>query len=283
LSSLPVPALASTMEPADLADLLEWRRRKEEDLRRRDGWLALAGLHWLSEGRQTAGAHPTADVRLPAGSPDHLGDFEVVRGQVFFHPTRPDDVEGAPEPGEPLRPDTDEDATVLHVGEVTLVAIARGHRLGLRVWDNRRLATTTFAGRSWFAPRSDFVVQADFQPAPAEAMIAVPNAIGDVSDEPWLGTASFQLGGVSASLRAVPAGGGRLWFLFADPTNKSTTYPAGRFLVAEAAHADRVVLDFNRAYNPPCAFTAYATCPLPPSGNELPFPIDAGERYEQDD
>jgi hypothetical protein len=103
---------------------------------------------------------------------------------------------------------------------------------------------------------------------------------GDVSDEPLLGTAHFHFGDRSAWLRAVPTDEGRLWFLFADSTNETTTYPSGRFLVAELPMNGRAVLDFNRAYNPPCAFTAFATCPLPPPGNRLPFPIEAGETYQ---
>ena len=269
------------MDSAYLEQLLIWRRQKVDDLHRRDSWLALAGLHWLAEGRQTAGAAPSADVRLPPSSPHRLGDFEVRRSQVFFHPAQPFLLEGLPPEGEPLRPDTAQDPTFLRVGDLTVVLIERGRRLGLRVWDNGRL-TTAVQERSWYAPDSDFIIEGSFEPADSEATIPVPSVTGDVSDEPLLGTAHFHFGDASASLRAVPTDGGRLWFLFADPTNETTTYPSGRFLVAEAPMNGRAVLDFNRAYNPPCAFTAFATCPLPPPGNRLPFPIEAGERYQHE-
>ena len=267
------------MDSTYLERLLSWRRQKDDDLRRRDSWLTLAGLHWLAEGRQTAGAAASADVCLPPSFPDHLGDFEVRRGQVFFHPAPSLTLDGLPPQGDPLQADTAEEPTFLRVGDLTLVVIERGRRLGLRIWDNGRLATADLPGRSWYAPDSAWRIEASFEPAGAQATIPVPSVTGDVATELLLGTAHFNLRGRSASLRAVPADGGRLWFLFGDTTNEATTYPSGRFLVAEGPRNGGTVLDFNRAYNPPCAFTPFATCPLPPSGNRLPFPIEAGERY----
>ena len=269
------------MDSAYLEQLLIWRRQKVDDLHRSDSWLALAGLHWLAEGRQTAGAAASADVRLPPSCPDRLGDFEVRRSQVFFYPAQPFLLEGLPPEGEPLRPDTAQDPTFLRVGDLTVAVIERGRRLGLRVWDNGRLATAV-QERSWYAPDSGSIIEGSFEPADSEATIPVPSVTGDVSDKLLLGTARFHFGDASASLRAVPSDEGRLWFLFADPTNETTTYPSGRFLVAELPVNGRAVLDFNRAYNPPCAFTAFATCPLPPPGNRLPFPIEAGERYQHE-
>jgi hypothetical protein len=267
------------MDSAYLENLLSWRRQKEKDLRRRDSWLALAGLHWLAEGRQSAGANDTADLRLPPSSPDRLGDFEVRHRRVFFHSADPSQIEGVPAQGEPLLPDTSEDPTFLRVGDLTLVVIERAGRFGLRVWDNSRLATTAFRERSWYAVDRTFVIEAPFEPASGGSTIPIQSVTGDVTDERLLGTARFSIGDRPASLRAFATDGGQLWFLFADPTNESTTYAAGRFLVAEPERDGRVILDFNRAYNPPCAFTPYATCPLPPPGNRLPFPIEAGETF----
>ena len=128
------------MDSAYLEQLLIWRRQKDDDLRRRDSWLALAGLHWLAEGRQTAGAAASADVRLPPSSPDRLGDFEVRRSQVFFHPAQPLLLEGLPPEGEPLRPDTAQDPTFLRVGDLTLggtyvlSAPMGGAGRGVKVW-----------------------------------------------------------------------------------------------------------------------------------------------------
>jgi uncharacterized protein (DUF1684 family) len=270
------------MDSAYLERLLSWRRQKDDDLRRRDSWLALAGLHWLAEGRQTAGSAGSAEVRLPPSSPDRLGDFEVRRGQVFFHPAPFVRLDGLPSQGEALRADTADAPTFLRVGDLTLVVIERGLRLGLRIWDNGRLTTIGFAGRTWFAPDPAWIVEASFEPADKLATIPLPSVTGDLADEALLGTAHFLRRDLAASLQAVPSDGGRLWFLFGDATNGPTTYPSGRFLVAEPPRNGTAVLDFNRAYNPPCAFTPFATCPLPPSGNRLPFPVEAGELYQHD-
>jgi len=272
------------MVPPYLEELLSWRRQKEDDLRRRDGWLALAGLHWLTEGNQSAGAGQQVDLRLPPPAPAVLGDFEVRGGKVFFRSATPlaSGLEGAPPVGQPLQPDTAEDPTFLRVGELTLIVIERGQRIGLRVWDNARRERTAFVGRSWYPPDPAFRIEADFDAAAGADTIPVPDVIGNITLEPLLGTARFTLEGRPASLRAVPTGEDRLWFLFADATNGSTTYPAGRFLVAEPPRDGVAVLDFNRAYNPPCAFTPFATCPLPPEGNRLTVPVAAGETYSHE-
>ena len=267
------------LEPAYLEGLERWRRQKEEDLRRRDSWLALAGLHWLANGETTVGSDAACDIRLPAGSPGNLGVLEVRAARAYFLPTSPSAVEGAPLPGRPLLPDTAEGTTFLRCGELTMIVIERGDRLGLRVWDNSRLSATGFAGRQWYPPHADFVIRAPFTPAVGDATIPVPSVTGDVAEESLLGTASFTVGGRRASLHAVPTEGDRLWFLFGDLTNETTTYRSGRFLTADAPQDGIVILDFNRAYNPPCAFTPYATCPLPPPDNRLAIPIEAGEMY----
>src|SRR3970040_1394937 len=129
------------MDSPYLEQLLIWRRQKVDDLHRRDSWLALAGLHWLAEGRQNAGGAASADVRLPSSPPHNLGDFEVRRSQVFFYPAQPFLLEGLPPEGEPLRPDTAQDPTFLRVGDLSGGVIERGRRLGLRVLENGRLAT----------------------------------------------------------------------------------------------------------------------------------------------
>ena len=245
----------------------------------------MTGLHWLAEGSQTAGSSDGVELRLPASVHPHLGAFEVRHGQVFFsrHPSIPTPLEGERSDGGALRMDDSEDPDFLRVGEVTLVVIERAGRLGLRVWDNARLERTSFRGRFWFPVDQTLSIQARFDAAPGGQRILIPNQIGDLTEEPLLGRATFTLAGQTASLQAVPTGDGNLWFLFSDATNGETTYPAGRFLVAEPAKAGLTVLDFNRAYNPPCAFTPYATCPLPPQGNQLPVRVEAGERYGEDE
>ncbi len=261
--------------------ILAWRQEKDESLRGRDGWLALAGLHWLIEGTQSAGAGDEVDLRLPASMPRSVGTFEVRHSLVFFHrdPSLETPLEGEPSAGEPLRSDVDDHPGFLRLGAVTVAVIERAGRLGLRVWDNARPERTTFVGRTWYPVDLAWSVQARFEPATAGRRILVPNQIGDLNEETLLGTASFTINGAEAALHAVPNEDGKLWFLFADATNGRTTYPSGRFLVADLPEDGLTTLDFNRAYNPPCAFTPYATCPLPPKGNQLAMAIEAGESY----
>jgi uncharacterized protein (DUF1684 family) len=263
-----------------LGEVESWRGELDERLRRPDGWLALAGLHWLNEGPNTIGSGPEAGIRLPSAVPPYLGVIELRQGKVLLSqaPGLPP-VEGAPPLGESLRPDTTGDPHRLRWGAVTLVVIERGERIGLRVWDNARRERTDFPGRRWYPVDLTARVPARFEPADTRERIAVPNQLGAIEDEPLLGAAVFHWRGEEGRLLAVPTGDGGLWFLFADLTNGETTYPAGRFLVAETTQSGTIVLDFNRAYNPPCAFTAFATCPLPPEANHLSFKIEAGERY----
>ncbi|HMK09033.1 MAG TPA: DUF1684 domain-containing protein [Anaerolineales bacterium] len=267
------------MDAAYLDALREWRERKDDDLRRRDSWLALAGLHWLAEGRHSAGSGAACAIHLPRSAPPVIGEFEVRGGRVWFHASASLPPQGLPAAVGPLLPDTADDPTYLRLGDITIVVIKRGDRVGLRIWDNQRLASTKSVGRTWYSPNAAYLVRCAFEDGEEGATIPVPDVTGAVHDERLLGTARFEIAGRREQLRAVPADDFRLQFLFADPTNGLATYPAGRFLVADPAVGGIVTLDFNRAYNPPCAFTDFATCPLPPQGNRLATPIEAGETY----
>jgi hypothetical protein len=282
LRHLPPPD--PTADPAYLRQIEAWRRQKDESLRRRDGWLALAALHWLPPGRSVLGSDPACDVVLPASAPPRLGALDRAGRVVKFlpEPGLIQAIAGAPAPAEPLQPDTAESPDRLVVGEITLALIERGDRLGLRVWDNARPERLRFAGRRWFPVNPEMCVQAEFEPSESGRTIAVPNQIGHLTEEPDLGCAIFRVHGERQRLRAVPADGGGLWFLFEDATNGTTTYRGGRFLVADAPRSGKVVLDFNRAYSPPCTFTPFATCPLPPEGNRLTVAVEAGERLPDD-
>lgn len=262
-----------------LAEVESWRRELDERLRRPDGWLALAGLHWLRAGANSLGSSVNSDLRLPLSAPADLGVLELREGKVFYTPASENAaIDGAPPPGEPLRPDTTGDPHRLRWGEITFVVIGRGNRIGLRVWDNGRRERREFAGRIWFPVDRAARIEARFEPAGSGERIAVPNQLGQVEQEPLLGAAVFRWQRSAGRLLAIDNGDGNLKFLFGDRTNGDTTYPAGRFLIATPPQDRQVVLDFNRAYNPPCAFTDFATCPLPPESNHLSFPIPAGER-----
>ncbi|MFB3826855.1 MAG: DUF1684 domain-containing protein [Bryobacteraceae bacterium] len=226
-----------------------WRDRRESALRAPEGWLSVAGLFWLSEGTN-------AFPNVPA-------TFELRAGQVTAR------VNGHPRV---LRPDT---ADSVSAGGVKLFAIRRGDRVGIRLKDPNSSFRREFTGLKWYAVSPGYRVTARFVPEPRK--IPVQNVIGqtELMDSP--GYVTFRLNGRQLRLRPVRQGSG-LFFLFRDLTSGHETYGAGRFLDTAAPRDGTVELDFNKAYNPPCAFTPYATCPLPPRENRLPVRVEAGER-----
>jgi hypothetical protein len=179
--------------------------------------------------------------------------------------------------GGPLRTDRDGPPDVVHCGSLRLLAIVRGGRVGLRVRDVEAPARRDFHGIERYPARTEWRKVARFEEAQDGRTVSMPNVLGEVEEVALAGGAVFTHDGQEYRLDATREGG-RLFIVFGDLTNRAETYGAGRFLYAEAPQEGRVVLDFNRALNPPCAFTPYATCPLPPRQNRLPLHIEAGER-----
>jgi hypothetical protein len=246
-----------------------WRAERERKLRAEDGWLAVAGLHWLREGEMRLGTAAGNAIVLPPGSaPAHAGTVSLREGRVTFRPP-----EGAPRE---LRPDSD-DAVAL--GRLRLSTIARGGRLGLRVRDPQSPRRRSFAGLRWYPVDEAYRVTARFVPAASPRTIGIPNVLGDIVEMPSPGHVEFSLHGRSLRLDPVLEGDAPdLFFIFRDATAGHETYPGGRFLYADPPQGGAVTLDFNRAYSPPCAFTDFATCPLPPRQNRLPVAVPAGEK-----
>lgn len=265
-----------------VASIEAWRRRMDERLREPYGWLAVGGLFWLRPGTNRVGSDPEAEVRLPAhASSPSLGVIDVDGPRAMLHATGADpvQVEGSPVVDIELLPDVDPSPTFVNVGEVRLVLIRRGDRLGVRMWDPRRPERTSFPGRQWYPVDPAWRLAASFHPHTPPVSVRVPSILGEVNVEPSVGRVSFQIAGETYALEALPEESGELFLIFADPTNRDVTYPSGRFLYTDPPEAGQVVVDFNRAYSPPCAYTIYATCPLPPAENRLPVPVPAGEIY----
>jgi uncharacterized protein len=259
-----------------------WRQEMEKILRAPNGWLALAGLSWLREGVNLLGTDPASDVRLPAGTASpHLGRIEVHGSEAVLHVTGSDParVRGVAVERIALAPDVGDSPTYVDLGELRLVLIRRGSRLGIRLWDNRQPERTAFPGRSWYPIDPAWRLTASFAAHDPPLTLSVPNVQGEVNQEKAIGKVVFAISGTSCSLEALTEEDGELFLIFADATNGDTTYPSGRFLYTAAPSNGSVVLDFNRAYSPPCAFTPFATCPLPPSENRLPVRVEAGETY----
>lgn len=253
-------------DPAFQAEWQAWHEKRLASLRKPQGWLALAGLHWLKPG-------PNAVPGLP-------GTF-TLDGRIVTLSTRAADgwtAGGAPvTSSRTLASDASGEPDRLQVGARAAMVIERSGKLAVRVWDAESPVRKGFKGIDAFPPDPRWRITARWEPYAAPKPVEVPSVTGDVTVEEAPGRAVFTLDGAEYALEPTQDGDA-LFFVFKDRTAPRETYGAGRFLVAEGPKDGRVVLDFNRAYNPPCAFTPFATCPLPTPQNVLPVRIEAGER-----
>jgi len=264
------------------AEIEAWHTEREAALAAEDGWLTLVGLHPISRGTQTIGSDPGAAIRLPDAAPALLGTLELsAQGELWLDiaPGVAVLVADTLRSGRiALADDAASDPTRFATGTLSCYAIDRGGALFLRVKDSASPARLGFTGVERFPVDPRWRVEARLDPDSARA-IAIPNVLGQLSDEPCPGRLVFTLDGRECSLWPLGEAGEELFIIFADATSGEETYGAGRFLSAPAPDAaGRVTLDFNRAVNPPCAFSPYATCPLPPAGNTLAVAVRAGEK-----
>ena len=260
-----------------------WQEGRLKRLQSDDGWLTLVGLGWLKEGTNTAGSDGKAVVVFPEGAPANVGTFTRSGTRVSFQPAPGVDVtrRGQPFPGGVVTTDQEGAAEpdVVQVGRLRFQVIVRGDQVGVRIKDPEARARKEFKGIPTYPPSEKWRLTARWEPSNPPIEIAVPNVLGRVERSPSPGVAVFTFDGKEYRLTPVlEEGSPDLFFVFADETNKTETYGAGRFLYAAPARDGTVVLDFNRAYNPPCAFSAFATCPLPPKQNRLALRVDAGEK-----
>jgi len=275
-------ALLAGQNSADYARAIEnWRAARDAELRTDDGWLTLVGLFWLTEGRNTIGGAATNAVPLPATSaPPRLGVLDLGGGVVRLTP-QPGTalrINGKPAAAQALRPQPG-GYDVLTIGSLTFFVIKRGDRFGVRVRDRESPARREFGGLRWFPIREDYRIRARFVAHATPTTIPIANVLGNVDLWPSPGYAVFTLGGRECRLQAVLDGADakELFFVFRDLTTGEETYPGGRFLYADMPVTGEAVLDFNKAHSPPCAFTPFATCPVPPKANHLGVRIEAGE------
>ncbi len=264
----------------------EIRETRLSNLQKPDGWLSLVGLHWLKAGNSYVGSGATKGVRLAVG-PEELGMIRLERdGTVTFRATSGSGVmyDGKPADGGTRRLVTDADGgtpTVVgfNQGDASFIVIKRGENYGLRVRDALAPTRTRFAGLDYFPIDQAFRFDARFEAHPVGQTIPIVNVLGIEEAMANPGVVVFQKDGVEYRLEAVDEGNGRLFLIFADRTSGHESYAAARFLYADQpADGGMTVVDFNRAYNPPCAFTEFSTCPMPPPSNRLDLRIEAGEK-----
>ena len=288
LSTVLALSLSAAPTSEDVATATRtWQEGRLKRLQAEDGWLTLVGLGWLKEGTNSAGSDGKADVVFPEGAPKSVGTFTRSGRTVTFQPAAGVSVtrDGKPLTGGPVQSDQEGNTTpdILQVGRRRFQLIDRGQRIGVRIKDPEARARKEFKGIPTFAPSAKWRITARWEPANPPTEIAVPNVLGEIERSPSPGTAVFTVDGKEYRLTPVlEVGESDLFFIFGDETNRTETYGAGRFLYAQPAKDGTLTLDFNRAYNPPCAFSPFATCPLPPKQNRLALRVEAGEKRAGD-
>jgi uncharacterized protein (DUF1684 family) len=270
-------ALSAADPSADYRQQAErWRAQHQKELAADDGWLTVAGLDWLKEGENRVGADPASEVPLPPNSaPPHVATISFHAGQAVLHPAPgvPLMLNGKPAAQTALHEDTD----ILAINRLKFYLIRRGDRTGIRLKDNDSPERKRFTGLNWYPVDPSWRIRAKFTAWATPHNIAFTNTIGQKETDQSPGYVTFTRNGREYRLEPT-LDDGKLFFVFRDRTTGKTTYGASRFLYTEPAKDGSVLLDFNQAENPPCAFTAYATCPLPPPQNRLDLAVEAGEQ-----
>jgi len=283
LSLLTALSPAAPEEAAYPVQIEKWRSERLRHLTADDGWLTVIALSWIEPGDNSIGTAPTNRIVLPAGkAPPVLGTIRLTGGKARLEVAPGVEVthDGGKVQSLDLASDEAGKPTIVRHGTLSFYLIQRGGRLGVRVKDSANAARKAFHGIDSYPIRSAWRLEARFEPYPPKKSIAIPNVLGTVSQEASPGAVVFEVGGKEYRLDAVDEPGeDEMFLIFGDRTNGSETYGAGRFLYAPRPGRDgKTVVDFNKAYNPPCAFTPFATCPLPPPQNRLPIAVEAGEK-----
>lgn len=281
------PALpAPPADAAYLDEIAAFRKRADESLRRERGWLSIMGRWELEPGTTRIGSFPGSTVLLPkAVSPADLGTVTVRDGKARLVLAKGQKMRVV-EKGAPGAEFTEREALPdgqrlewVTNGRLSLQIVKRDDgRFVLRAADRDDPVRKTFAGRQWYEPRTDLRLPARFVPQPKGTQIPIANVRGEISYEDVAGYLEFTYEGSTVRLEALDDDGD-LFIIFRDATSAQTTYPPGRFLAIKKPADGVWFVDFNKAYNPPCAFSAYTTCPLPPPQNWMKSAVPAGERY----
>ena len=263
------------------AENKKWRHKRETELKAEGGWLTVAGLFWLNGGVNTIGTDESqVDIVLPRKSaPGKVGSLTLGNGVITLQVAHGVvvKVDGKSVTEYVMTFDTEKAPPQFNVGSLSLGVIKRSGRYGLRVRDKKSPERLQFKGLRWFPAQESFRVVATFTPYPQPTEIKIMNVLGNELRMNTPGTLSFMLRGQKFELQPLVENDKKLFIIFKDLTAGNTTYPAGRYLYADLPKDGKVVLDFNRAENPPCAFTKFATCPLPPRQNYMGIAIEAGE------
>jgi len=287
-------AMTMTTDDAWTRDLLAWRADRATSLQAPEGWLSLIALGWLKEGDNSFGPAEDNRIQITGKAPAHIAIVRLEKGALRLLPPAegfPKDLllDGQPAKEQALFADDADKPSKLRIGTLTIIVIRRDDQFGLRVKDLQAPTRIGFHGLRWYEPSVNYRVHARWIPYNPPKMLDIPTVLGTTTQMPAPGSAEFTLDGQVLRLEPVleDPKSTDLFFIVRDATSKTTTYGAGRFLYTELPDhgVDRpgeLWLDFNKLENPPCAFTPYATCPLPPVQNRLSVPIPAGEQRYHD-
>jgi uncharacterized protein (DUF1684 family) len=285
---------AATDESAWQSELTSWRAQRAAKLQAPEGWLSLIGLDWLREGDNSFGSDADNRIQIAAQTPAHIGVVRLEKGALRLLPPAGGFPKGLLVDGHAAREqalvsDDSEQPSKLTIGTLTIILIHRDDRFALRIKDPQAPTRVGFHGLKWYPPNAKYRIRARWIPYNPPKVLDVPTVLGTTTHLPAPGAAEFTISGQTLRLEPVleEPKSTELFFIMRDATSKTSTYGAGRFLYTSlpdhgVAEPGEVWLDFNRLVNPPCAFTAYATCPLPPPQNRLSIEIPAGERRYHD-
>lgn len=257
-----------------------WRASRDERLKQTDGWLTLVGLEWLKDGESRIGSAADNDIQL-SGGPAYWGSVVLQNDSLQFKNLDPENVKinGEALADAVLIPDTEGEATVISGGTLNINVIFR-ESYALRIRDSTAKALQNFKGVDNYPINESWLIDGRFVRAEEGSVIEITNVLGQVSESPVFGTFEFDMDGKTYGLLGLgDEDSESLWFIFADRTTGHGTYGAGRYLYSDGMPQNgRLTVDFNKAYNPPCAFNPYSTCPIPPQRNRMDLLVQAGEK-----
>ena len=271
--------------PEYISEVEQWDQKRISRLKEETGWLNLAGLFWLKEGENKFGSAKNNDIIFPFG-PGQIGSLFLTDSIVTIKVNPGVEVlhNGTSVSEMIMNDDYSDSTTFLQTGSLKWNIIKRTKGFAIRLRDLSSKLVKEFKGIERFPINVDWKIEAKFNIYDPPKKIMIPDIVGTVDEESSPGAAVFEVDGKTFSMDALDAGGSRIWFIFADETSGEETYGAGRFLYTDKPDSlGKVILDFNKAYNPPCVFSKFATCPLPPKDNYLKLRITAGEKMWGED
>lgn len=259
----------------------KWRQEVDGNLRRENGWLALAGLYWLRKGVNVIGSAPESDILLPSRAPQRMGTFVFDGDNVTLNVELdiPVEVNGMLSKLVRLDADQEDVPSFITFNDMRMVVVRRSKGVGIRLWDNTREERRLFPPREWYPVKEAFRVPATYTRYDVPRIVKMPDILGAILDERMEGYVTFELLGKKHELIVSELPDRRLFIQFMDETNGDPTYPSGRYHYTDPHENGQVFVDFNKAYSPPCAFTDYATCTFPPQENHLAIKVEAGEIF----